>query len=294
MQVFSGSSHTALAQAIATHLNGTLGKIDVSRFANDESRVRVIEEKVAPKVVLIQSISRPVDENLVEFCLLADALTRKGALEITAVIPWLGYSKQDKVFLPGEPLSAKVVAQILQTTKIKHIFTFDLHNRAITGFFDIPVTELSAKPLFLEYFKKELTARTVVVAPDEGSVKASSYFARELGVPIVYMDKRRDLRTGDVKVVGMTGDVRDSEVIIVDDMIVTGLTAMKTAAYVKSKGALRVSVAATHHLYVPGVQEHLDTSAIDQVIVTDTVASDSSHSKLRILSTAQLITQALA
>ena len=332
MQIFSGSSNPDLAKKIAKLMQSQssdhspkiaqgselLGQIEISKFANGEKRVRVVNRGKG-EVAVIQSFSAPTDEHLIEFCLICDALHRGGATEITAVIPWLGYSKQDKVFLPGEPLSAKVIAQIIQTTKIKKLVTFDLHNRAITGFFDIPVTELSAKPLLSEYFKKQLGGKssdhspkiaqgselgegdTVVVAPDEGSVKASAYFARELGVAIAYMDKRRSLKTGKVEVVSMTGKVKGKDVIILDDMIVTGSTMMESAKFLKSKGARSVRVAATHHLYVPGVQEKLENSEIDEIVVTDTVSkirnpkyeirnkSEIRNSKLKVLSVAQLV-----
>jgi ribose-phosphate pyrophosphokinase len=237
MQIFSGSSNTDLAKKIAKILGTKLGGVESSQFENGERRVRIIPgDKGA--VTLVQSLSNPVDEHLVEFCLLSDALSRAGYTNITGVVPWLGYSKQDKVFRPGEPLSAKVIAQIIQTTKIKKLITFDLHNRAITGFFDIPVVELSAKPTFLEYFEEKVKSEKlkgisefVVVAPDEGAVKSSAYFARELNIPIAYMDKRRDLNTGKVEVVSMSGEVKGKRVIIVDDMIVTGSTMMESAKY---------------------------------------------------------------
>lgn len=296
MQIFAGKSNVKLATNLVMSLQLPLSQSESTVFANGEARVLVTEPKVNEQAVILQSLSNPVDQHLIEYCLLADALTRKGAREIVGVIPWLGYSKQDKVFQPGEALSAKVVAKILQTTKMKKLITFDLHNRAILGFFDIPVTELSAKPLFLEYFKNEVGDKTVVVAPDEGAVKSSSYFARELNVPIVYMDKRRDLKTGEVQVVGMSGNVEGAEVLIVDDMIVTGSTVMETANYLKSKGAIKVTVAATHHLYVPGVNEKIEKSEIDRVVVTDTVALPEgveASKKLTILSVADVIAREL-
>ncbi|MFZ2199271.1 MAG: ribose-phosphate pyrophosphokinase [Microgenomates group bacterium] len=298
MQIFSGSSNRELASKIAKLLESQMGKVESSKFENGERRVRVMGEAKG-SVALIQSLSSPVDEHLIEFCLLGDALTRQGHTNMVGIVPWLGYSKQDKVFLPGEPLSAKVIAQILQTTKIKKIITFDLHNRAITGFFDIPVVELSAKPLFLEYFRKMVGADTVVVAPDEGAVKASAYFARELNIPIAYMDKRRDLKTGKVEVVSMSGEVKGKRVIIVDDMIVTGSTMMESAKYLKKQGAKSVSVAATHHLHIPGVQEKLEKSEIDEVVVTDSVSKIINNQvpiinkKLKILSIAQMIVDEL-
>ncbi len=318
MQIFSGSSNQDLAKKIAKVGEFGVGEVTSAKFDNDERRISVgvrKQELGNSKAVVVQSFSAPVDEHLIEFCLLSDALTRQGYTNLVGVVPWLGYSKQDKVFLPGESLSAKVIAQIIQTTKIKKLITFDLHNRAITGFFDIPVVELSAKLLFLEYFSQKIGMRSeeggesewVVVAPDEGAVKASAYFAREIGIPIAYMDKRRDLKTGKVEVVGMSGQVDGKRVLIVDDMIVTGSTMMASAKYLKGKGAKSVSVAATHHLYVPGVQEMLDKSAIDEVVVSNTVSPNSQilnslhaqagqilkYKKLKILSVAGLIVDEL-
>ncbi len=302
MQIFGGSSNLGLVKKVG-ELGVRVGEVSISKFANDEKRVSV--GKGSGGAAVLQSFSTPVDEQIVEFCLLSDALTRAGYSELVGVIPWLGYSKQDKVFLPGEALSAKVIAQIIQTTKIKKLITFDLHNRAITGFFDIPVVELSAKPLFLDYFKHKVgtgekikgATGYVLVAPDEGAVKASAAIARELGAGIAYMDKRRDLATGEVKVVGMSGEVSGKNVIIVDDMIVTGSTMMESAEYLKKMGAVSVGVAATHHLYLPGVQEKLEESEIDEVVVSDTVAVNSQilkSKKLKVLSVAQLIVDELA
>lgn len=299
MQIFSGSSNQDLVKKIG-ELGVDVGEVKISKFENDEKRVSV--GKGSGVAVVLQSFSKPVDEQIIEFCLLVDALTRAGYSELVAVVPWLGYSKQDKIFRPGEALSAKVIAQIIQVTKVKKLITFDLHNRAITGFFDIPVVELSAKSLFRDYFAKKMGKNRdqyVVVAPDEGAVKASAYFARELGVSIAYMDKRRDLVTGEVKVVGMSGEVGGKQVLIVDDMIVTGSTMIESAEYLKKVGASGVSVAATHHLYLPGVQEKLDASVIDEVVVSDTVqvpkglVGKKDGNKLKVLSVASLIVDEL-
>ncbi|MBP9702504.1 ribose-phosphate pyrophosphokinase [Candidatus Woesebacteria bacterium] len=290
--LFFGSSNKDLVKQIG-ELGIGIGDVNISKFANDEKRVSVGNGSGA--AAILQSFSKPVDEHIIEFCLLADALTRAGYSELMGVVPWLGYSKQDKVFLPGEALSAKVIAQIIQTTKIKKLITFDLHNRAITGFFDIPVVELSAKPLFKDYYEKKIggsKGKYVVVAPDEGAVKASAAIARELGVSIAYMDKRRDLKTGEVSVVGMSGEVVGKNVIIIDDMIVTGSTMMESAEYLKKMGAVSVSVAATHHLYLDGVQDKLEESEIDEVVVSDTVINSKSeirNMKLKVLSVASLI-----
>ena len=272
MQIFSGSSNGTLASKL-----GKVGEIEISKFPNGETRIW-IKEKIEKRVVVVQSLSSPTNEHLIEFCLICDALHRGGASEITAVIPWMGYSKQDKVFRSGEPLSAKVVAQILQIARPTKIITFDLHNKATLGFFDCPIVELSARPILLEYFKKKWSMvngqwsnNFVVVAPDAGAVKASTEFAMELGVGVVYIDKKRDLVSGKVEVVGMSGEVRGRDILMIDDNVFTGSTLLETAKELKKAEAKSIRVGVTHHLYVPGVQEKLTASAIDEIVVTDTV-----------------------
>lgn len=304
MQIFSGSSNRELAGKIAKLLGVELGAMEISKFANGETRVWVKEKKIEKEVVVVQSLSTPTNEHLMEFCLICDALHRGGATEITAVIPWMGYSKQDKVFRSGEPLSCKVVAQILQIARPAKIITIDLHNKATLGFFDCPIVELSARPILLDYFKQKLSETAVVVAPDAGAVKTSTAFASELGVAVVYIDKKRDLETGEVSVMGMSRKVEGAEIIIVDDNVFTGSTLLETAKELKKAGAKSIRVGLTHHLYVPGVQEKLEKSQIDEIVVSDTVSAQSQiansqtrlparqvpkFKKLKILSVAQLI-----
>lgn len=294
MQIYSGSSNSQLAEKIAKAMKLSLGKIEISRFSNGELRI-FIDEKIDKKVIVVQSLSSPTNDYLVEFCLICDALHRGGATEIVAVVPWMGYSKQDKVFRNGEPLSAKVIAQIIQVANVSKIITFDLHNKATLGFFDVPVTDLSAKPLLLEHFRKRVGESTVVVAPDAGSVKSSATIASELNVPIVYMDKKRDLVTGEVEVLGMSRSVEGADVIIVDDNVFTGSTLLQTSKELKKAGAKTIHVGVTHHLYVPGVQGKLEASEIDEIVVTDTVANNDKKlsDKLTILSVAKLIVDEL-
>ena len=304
MQIYAGSSNKPLAEKLAKLLRIELGKIEISSFDNGETRIWVNESKIDKEVIVVQSLSTPTNEHLVEFSLICDALSRGGAREITAVIPWMGYSKQDKVFRHGEPLSAKVVAKIIQVNQISKIITFDLHNRATLGFFDVPIVELSAKSLLIEYFKIEIAQKKaseeiVVVAPDSGAVKNSTAFASELSLPVVYMDKKRDLETGKVKVVGMSRMVEGCTVIIVDDNVFTGSTLIETAKELKKSGAKRIMVGVTHHLYVSGVQEKIEESGIDLMVVSDTVSQSPSNEKsirsekLKTLSVAKLIVDEL-
>lgn len=287
--VYGGSASCDLAGKVAKILEEPLGMSETSKFANDELRVFIRETKVNRRAVIIQSLSAPVDSHIVEFCLMADALHRMWVSEIIAVIPWLGYSKQDKVFRSGEPLSVKVVAKILQTVPIKRLITFDLHNQAILGFFDIPVTNLTAIPLFADYFREKLTDKTVIVAPDAGSIKASTSFAGELDVPVVYMDKKRNLVSGKVYVTGISRPINGSDVIIVDDMIVTGATLVEVAGFLKKEKIRSLSVAATHHLYVPGAQEALEACGFDRIVVTDSIKPAGKSGKLMVLSVAGMI-----
>ncbi len=314
MQVFSGSSNQELAKKIAKMMDTKIGEMEISQFSNGETRVWVREKRIEKSVVVVQSLSSPTNEHLMEFCLICDALHRGGATEITALIPWMGYSKQDKVFRVGEPLSCKVVAQIIQVARPARIITVDLHNKATLGFFDTPIVELSAKPLLLEYFRNKIAGshgRTrgsaptgannyVVVAPDAGAVKNSTEFAMDLGVDVVYMDKKRDLESGEVRVVGMSGEVRDRDILMIDDNVFTGSTLLATAKELKKAGAKTIRVGLTHHLYVPGVQEKIEGSEIDEIVVTDTVMTEtrlqtpeSSGGKLKILSVAGMIAQEL-
>lgn len=296
MQIFSGSANPELAKKIAKLMGMQLGEIEISRFPNGETRVWVKEPRVEKQVVVVQSFSTPTNDHIVEFCLLCDALRRKGASEITAVSPWMGYSKQDKVFRGGEPLSSKVVAQIIQVARPSRIITFDLHNRATLGFFEMPVVELSAKPLLVEYFRGKVGTKSLVVAPDTGAIKSSTSFAMELSIPVAYIDKKRDLATGEVEVVGMSRAVKGADVLIIDDNVFTGATILTTAKELRKSGAKTIRVGLTHHLYVPGVQEEIEQSAIDEIVVTDTIeggALANKGRKLVILSVAPLIVDEL-
>lgn len=295
MYIFGGTASTLLAKKIAETTENKLGEVEVTMFVNGEMRVWVKTKAPGRSALIVQSFTIPVNGHIVEFCFLSDALYRLGVHDITAVIPWLGYSKQDKVFRPGEALSVKVIAKIIQVVPLSRILTFDLHNLAILGFFDIPVTNLSAKPLFIDYFRKMVTDQTIVVAPDAGAAKNSTAFAHELNLPVAYMDKSRNLATGEVTVSGISRSVKDAQVLIVDDMIVTGGTLIETAKYLKQEGAKSICVAATHHLYVPGAEDKIEKSGIDKVVVTDTVKKppEVKSKKLVILTVSPIIASAI-
>ncbi len=290
MLVFSGSSNRLLASRLAKSLKTRLGKMELSRFANEEMRVWVKEKQVGRKAVVLQSLSRPVDTHLVEFGLISDALKRKGVKEIIGVIPWLGYTKQDKVFRAGEPLSAEVVAKMLQVVPLKKVISYDLHNLSVKKFFNGLMVNLSGRKLFKEHFVNKVDEKTVVVAVDEGAVRSSARFAEDLGgLEVACIKKKRDLNNGKVTMQGISGQVKGKKVLIKDDMIATGSTLVEAAKFLKKHGVQSIKVAATHHLYVPGAQEKIDESPIDSLVVTDTVEPREKSRKLKVISVAEKI-----
>lgn len=295
MKIYSGSSNPSLSKKIARHLKVRLGKVELSTFANGECRL-LVKDKPGQKAAAVQSLAVKPDRYLVETGLLADALKRTGADKIIGVIPYLGYSKQDKVFREGEPLSSKIIVKMLQAADIDKFVVIDLHNQALVGFFEKPVIQLSALPLFLDYFKKIKDNRSIVVAPDAGAVKSSTQFADQLGLDVAYINKSRDLKTGKVSIKDINKDIQGKKVIIIDDMISTGSTIIESAKFLKKQGAKQVLIGVTHHLYITGVQEAIEKSQIDKLIVTDTVqppARMKKYKKLKTISVAKLIAQAL-
>ncbi len=291
MHLFAGSSNKSLAKKVALEAGLKFGRIELSRFDNDEARVRIKEKSVGDKCVVLQSLSQPTDHNLVELLLICDALKRMKVKEIIGVVPWLGYSKQDKVFREGEPLSIEVIAKILKVAGLNKLITIDLHNRKIIDYFRIPVVHLSA----VEVLAKEVRvdAETVVVAPDKGAVSKSKELARLLKSPVVTIDKERDLKSGKVNVLGIQGEVKNKKVVIIDDMIATGSTLVETANFLKKREVQSIKVLVTHHLYVQGVQAKLDQSLIDELVVTDSVETGEKSGKLKMVNLAGLIAKSL-
>jgi len=296
MQIFSGSTNKSLAQKIAKELDFPLGKVELSEFPNHELRIWVKEKKVDKEVAVVQSFAGDPNKAIIEFCLLVDALRRCGAHHIHAIIPWMGYCIQDKIFRPGEALSARVVADIIQAVKPTTIITVDLHNDSIQGFFSIPMVHLSATPLFIEYVKKNNSV-DCVVAPDVGALKETTRIAHVLDLPLVIVNKKRDLKTGEVTIVSVSGEIMGKRALIMDDFISTGGTLVQTVNYLKDKGVKKTMVAVTHHLFVEGVQKKLAKSALDEFHITDTneMPEEAKGTRLKphIMSVSGIIAEAL-
>lgn len=271
MKVYSGSSNQQIAAEIAKKLKAKQGQIELSSFANNEVRVWINEKEANAKAIVVQSFSNPPDKHIIEFCLICDALKRLGTRKIIAVIPWMGYCIQDKVFRKGEPLSSKVIARIIQSAKVNHVITLDLHNQTIEGFFDIPFTEMFTTYPIIEYLKKKKLAIDLVISPDMGAIKKSTLFAQALSVPLATINKKRDLDSGKVTIIGTDGEVEGKRALITDDFISTGGTLIQTANFLKKQGVKKIFACLAHHFYINGVQEKIEASAIDILFATNTI-----------------------
>lgn len=301
--VFSGNSNRALAAEIAKRLKVQPGKALVTKFKNEETRVEIQENVRGSEVFVVQSICKApdgrggVNDSLMELLLMIDALRRASATRITAVIPYYGYAKQDKKTKGREPISAKVVANLLKITGAKRIVTMDLHAAQIQGFFDLPVDNLMAMPTLCNYLKKEglYDDKIVVVSPDAGGVHRAELFAKRLNSSLAIVFKRRP--EPDVnEVAEIVGDVEGRSAIIVDDMISTGGTLDKAAQAIKSRGATRVLTVATHGIFAGEAVGVLENSDIERIIVTNTIPLENAleHPKFVQLSIAQTFADAIS
>ncbi len=295
MKIVSGSSNQDLAQKMAKQLKIDLVNIEISKFPNGEKRIWIKEEVRGENIIFVQSLSDPTDERIIEFLLISDALERAGARHVNAVIPWMGYSIQDKVFREGEPLAAKVIASLISHGYIKRVFLLDLHNSSIPGFYSIPTHHLSAIQLFIDHVKKNMNLKECIVAsPDFGGLKRARVFATDLGLELTNIDKFRDLHTGKVEAKGVHGDVEGKEVLVFDDFINSGSTVESCAEILKKSGAKAVHFFATHGIFANNGQERVQNSMIDTVIVTNSIPQKVEVSKLKVIDVSSIFANALA
>jgi ribose-phosphate pyrophosphokinase len=269
--LLAGSSHSQLAQDVSKALKVELGKVHLAHFPDGELDVAVDEEVRGREVFILQGLHAPAGEYLLELALLADACQRKGATSVTAVIPYLGYARQDRRDKGREPLGARVVAEMLKAGRINRSICLDLHSRAVEGCFPLPVEHANAVPLLIESVRTNLQPNTVVVSPDLGAVKRAESFARPLGLPVAVVHKQR-LSGSNVEARGIVGNVKDMNIIVVDDMISTGGTLEAAVMAVLEAGAKTgVTVVASHGLFVGPAAERLSKLPLFKVVTTDSV-----------------------
>lgn len=299
MKLFSGTSNLPLAKKVADLLGMNLGAVEITRFIDNECRVYVNDDVAGEDVFVLQSLSEVADQHLIELCLLGSALKDLGAAKVTAVIPWLGYSKQDKAFRKGEAISVQLVAKFIQAAGFDTVITCQLHSENVMQFFRIPIVELSTCKLLVDALRRESKPgfeHAVVVSPDKGGKSRSEQFAKDVGLDLVYIEKTRDLVSGEVEVKDCVGQVEGNHIIFFDDIINTGSTAIKTSEFVKKKGAKDIYFLATHAVLSGNAASTLPASSIDQVIVTDTifVPKEKQFDGLIIVSIAPLLADAIS
>ena len=293
MVVFSGTAHPELAGAIAAKLGVPLGRVEISRFSDGELFVRLNENVRGVDVFIVQP-TLPGQDHLMQLFLLLDAATRASASRVTAVMPYYGYARQDRKDQPRVSIAAKLVANLITTAGADRILTMDLHASQIQGFFDIPVDHLYAMPVLMDFFAQLDLSEYTVVAPDLGSVKMARAYANRLGVPLAIVEKRRPKAnaTEVMNVIGIS-EVKDRNLLIIDDMIDTGGTLINAAAKLKAVGAREIYACATHPVFSGNALERLESSPISRVVVTDTIPVARTSEKLRTLSTAQIFAEAI-
>lgn len=284
------SASQKLAGDIAKILDGDVCDTKVHHFADGEILVEINESVRGKHVYIIQSTSCPVTENLMELLICVDALKRSSAAEITAVIPYFGYARQDRKAKARQPITAKLVADLLQTAGVDRVVTVDLHAAQIQGFFNIPVDDMTALPLLSNYFKDQGIEDVTVVSPDHGGANRARKLANALDVPLAIIDKRRP-KPNVAEVTGIIGDVAGRNCIMVDDMIDTGGTIAAGAQAVMDKGAKAVYIACTHAVFSGPACERLQNSVAKEIIVTDTIQlpDEKKFDKLKHVSIADLI-----
>jgi ribose-phosphate pyrophosphokinase len=296
LMVFSGRSHPELAGAMAEKLGVELGDVELSTFPNDETYCRYLESIRGADVFIVQTGAPPVDKNLMELVLMIQAAKLASAKRITAVIPWFPYSRQDRKAKPREPISARLVADMLQIAGVDRVLTMDLHVGQIQGFFTIPVDHMTALQLFATHFRDlGLTGDNVVaVAPDAGRAKHAVRFAEMIEASFAIMHKMR-VAADHVEVTEVTGRVRDKIAIVGDDVSTTGGTLIAGARALKEQGASEVNVFVTHAIFSAKALEALGNSEIDRIVVTDSVPIDARNrpDNMTVLSVSGLLAEAI-
>ena len=298
IKIFSGNSNRALAENICRELGTQLGNAEVGAFSDGENFVSIYETVRGSDVFVVQSTCSPVNDNLMELLIMIDALKRASAGRITAVMPYFGYARQDRKAKPRDPISAKLVANMIVAAGADRVLTMDLHASQIQGFFDIPVDNLLGNPIFTQYFHQRYEGHedeTIVVSPDVGSVARARAFAQKLGMGLAIVDKRRQ-KANSSEVMNIIGDVRDKKVILFDDMVDTaGSICGAAQALVELGGATEVIACASHGVLSGPAIERIEKSALKEMVFLDTVPArpEVKCDKIKYISVAHMFAEAI-
>jgi ribose-phosphate pyrophosphokinase len=295
LQIFTGNANPELSREICDNLGVDQGRAMIRQFADGEIYLQIQENVRGADVFVIQPTCTPVDRNLMELLLMIDALKRASAERITAVLPYYGYARQDRKDKPRVPISARLVAALLETAGADRVLTLDLHAAQIQGFFDIPVDHLFSSPVMIEYFKSLNVPDMTVVSPDAGGVERARAFAKRLNAPLAIIDKRRE-EANVAEVMNVVGEVNGRHCLLVDDLIDTAGTLVKGAEALMEKGAASVSACATHAVLSGPAVERIQASCLQEVVVTNSIPVTGQKrecGRIRTLSIAKLLAEAI-
>jgi ribose-phosphate pyrophosphokinase len=296
IRIFSGNSNPTLARDICANLGVHLGRANVATFSDGETRVEIDENVRGTDVFIIQSTCPPVNTHIMELLIMIDAMKRASADRITAIIPYYGYARQDRKVAPRAPITAKLVADLITAAGARRVLSMDLHAGQIQGFFNIPVDNLFATPILLDYMKKNYQGDgTVIVSPDTGGVERARAFGKRLGANLAIIDKRRE-GPNESQVMNIIGNVSGRRVIILDDLIDTAGTIVQAAEALKSEGAKEISACCTHPVLSGPAIERIQGSVLKELIVTDTIPlheKAKTCGKIKVLSVAGILSEAV-
>jgi ribose-phosphate pyrophosphokinase len=295
LSIFAGNSNPLLGDRIAEYLAKPLGKLKVNRFSDGEIQVEILENVRKQEIFVIQSTCKPVNDHLVELLLMIDAFKRSSASRITAVIPYFGYARQDKKVSPRVPISAKMVADLLENTGVDRVITMDLHAGQIQGFFSVPVDNLYAAPIIIDDIRTRYPENLVVVSPDAGGVERARAYAKRLNCGLAIVDKRRSA-PNQAKAMAIIGDVQDKIAIVIDDMVDTAGTLTEAAGVIREKGARKVHAYCTHPVLSGPAIDRITSSSLSSLVATDTIPLSEEAQKcekIKTLSIAKLVGEAI-
>ena len=291
-KVFSGTANQELSRQIAKYLGIPLSEASIKRFSDGEISIQIGESVRGKDVFIIQPTCAPTDTNLMELLILTDAIKRSSASTVTAVIPYFGYARQDRKAAPRVPITAKLVANMIETAGIDRVVTMDLHAGQIQGFFDIPVDNLYGTITFINYLKNKHLSNPIVASPDVGGVARARSLAKQLNLDLAIIDKRRE-KANESEVMNVIGDANGKDVILIDDMVDTAGTLIKAAAAFKERGATSVTAFCTHPVLSGPAYERIAAGAIDELVVTDTIPLKEQNEHIKVISVAPLFAEVI-
>jgi len=294
MVIISGLSNPSLCKRIAKKGHLVQVPVEISKFPNGEKRIYVTKPLWNKDAIIVQSLSFPTDENIIELLLLIDAVKRVGAKTVNLFIPWFGYALQDRLYRFGEPISAKVVANILSNSGCDKIFLMDVHNESIIGYFSVPTYHLTSTGLFVSYIKRFLKKKNTVLAyPDIGALKRSQLLSDKLNIALIFVDKRRNRITGRVHTASLHGGAKGKNVILYDDGVITGSTLIEAARLLKKNGAKSINAFVTHMILSQVPNTNTLFKLVDKLVTTNSISHQISSPKIIELDISSIFIQAL-